>query len=114
MKGDDRMSEEIWKQVNGWEGRYWISNLGRVKNKKGQIIKQHLTSDGQYYRVTFWKGKYDCKNYRVHRLVAEAFIPNPDDLPYVNHKDCNKLNNKADNLEWCTPKYNSNYKPAKP
>lgn len=105
---------EIWKEIKNYEGRYWVSNLGRIKNSKGQILKQTLTADNmyhnRYYKIALWKNN-SGKNFRVNRLVAEAFIPNPDKLPYVNHKDGNKFNNCADNLEWCTPKYNSNYKP---
>ena len=58
--------EEIWKDVNGWNGKYQVSNLGRVKNSVGYILSQHLTSDNlyhnRYYRVTLWRKKYDCKN----------------------------------------------------
>lgn len=100
-------------------GLYQVSNLGRVKSlnylghKKIQILKQSLTGDNyyhtRYYRVILYKNGIS-KNYRVHRLVAEAFIPNPDNLPYVNHKDYNTFNNNVNNLEWCTPKYNSNHK----
>lgn len=103
------MPEEIWKQVNSWEGYYWVSNLGRVKNRYNKILALQLRANG-YYQITLWKGKYINKTYTVHRLVAEAFIPNPDNLPQINHKDHNRLNNRADNLEWCTPKYNSNHK----
>lgn len=107
--------KEEWKEVNGYEGLYWISNLGRVKNSKGHILKQSHSRDqffgeNPYLKVALWKNNRS-KNFRVHRLVAEAFIGNPDGLPYVNHKDGNKTNNCVDNLEWCTPKYNSNYKP---
>lgn len=102
--------------MNGYEGKYQVSNLGQVKNKQtGHILKQQLqqntfSPNSRYYKVVLWKGKYNGKNYPVHRLVAETFIPNPKNLPIVNHKDCNKLNNCVDNLEWCTAKYNSNYK----
>lgn len=107
---------EIWVDITGYEGLYQISNLGRVKslekkaglsNRKEKILKQHLDKDG-YVKV------YLCKNSKVrflsvHRLIAEAFIPNPNDLPQINHKDENKQNNKIENLEWCSCKYNINY-----
>ena len=63
---------------------------------------------GRYYQTILYKNK-SCKSYYIHRLVAEAFIPNPKNLPFVNHKDENKQNNCVDNLEWCTQKYNINY-----
>ena len=103
--------EEIWKDKKDYEGHYQVSNLGRVKSIKfGKeiILKQHINIKGGYYYVCLLKnGKH--KNYYVHRLVAEAFLPNTDNLPQVNHKDENKLNNSVDNLEWCTNEYNHNY-----
>ena len=91
-------------------GLYQVSNLGRVKSlenrsnhKKEKILASHIRN--QYYGVALYRDS----NYTIHRLVAEAFIPNPDNLPEVNHKDENKLNNCADNLEWCDKKYNINY-----
>lgn len=63
---------------------------------------------GRYYQTVLYKNK-SCKSYYIHRLVAETFISNPDNLPFVNHKDENKQNNCVDNLEWCTQKYNINY-----
>lgn len=103
---------EIWKPVIGYEGLYEVSNIGRVKslsyNRTGKEKLMTPVDNKGYYRVLF-----NSKGYRkqklVHRLVAEAFIPNPDNLPQVNHKDENKLNNRAENLEWCTTKYNINY-----
>lgn len=98
-------------------GKYQVSSFGNVRNVntgyilKPQLSRSNIFGQGKYYKVVLWKSKYDGKNYPVHRLVAETFIPNPDGLPVVNHKDCNKFNNKVDNLEWCTYKYNSNYKP---
>lgn len=80
--------------------------MGRVKNKHGRILKPEIRNG--YYSVSLMKnGKR--RNYRVHRLVAEAFIPNPDNLPMVNHKDEDKLNNIVSNLEWCDNTYNSQY-----
>lgn len=105
--------EEIWKDVKGYEGLYQVSNLGRIKSfnymntGKEKILKNRLDKGGYYSIVLYKNGKYINK--KVHRLVAEAFIPNLDNLPQVNHKDENKLNNRVDNLEWCTAKYNNNY-----
>lgn len=109
------MPEEIWKPVNGYEGKYWISNLGRIKNKtkilKPALKKEYIMSKGGYYQISLSNGKkYDSSTKLIHRLVAEAFIPNPDNLPQVNHIDHNPLNNCVENLEWCSAKYNSNHK----
>jgi len=117
----DSLEGEIWKDVVGYEGLYQVSNLGRIKSYP-QKIKTKLgyyrnvesrilspgTLEGGYKHVALYKNNNN-KSWRVHRLVALAFIPNPLDLPEVNHKDENPSNNKIDNLEWCTPKYNSNY-----
>lgn len=79
---------------------------GRVFHYRSKEIPQHITRD--YYYITISINS-KTKNFRVNRLVAELFVPNPNNLPQVNHKDEDKLNNRADNLEWCTVKYNSNY-----
>ena len=98
--------EEIFKEIIGYEGLYWISNLGNVKSKH-KILKPVINKDG-YYCVTLSK-KGKLKTYTLHRLIALHFIENPDNLPQVNHKDENKLNNSISNLEWCTQQYNHDY-----
>lgn len=114
--------EEIWKDIPGYEGYYQVSNLGRVKSlprgkqwpyrqTHNNIRKPRMTSRG-YYRVNLSKWN-EVKSYFVHRLVAMAFIPNPDNLPIINHKDENPQNNHVDNLEWCTYRYNANYRTGK-
>lgn len=91
-----------WKDI--FDGSYQVSSDGQVKNvATGKIYAQRLNSKGYVIVRIFGK------NHRVHRLVAEAFIPNPMNLPYVNHKDENKLNNSMDNLEWCDHLYNQNF-----
>ena len=104
---------EIWKDIEGFEGLYQVSNLGRTKSlnynhtKKEKILKPSLNEKG-YLLVNLYKeGK--GRSYLVHRLVAQAFIPNPEDKPQVNHKDEDKTNNKVENLEWVTSKENINY-----
>ena len=99
--------EEVWVDIEGYEGLYQISNLGRVWSVKSNIyLKGGIISN--YISVGLYKDRH-YKNFHIHRLVAKAFIPNPLNLPQVNHKDEDKFNNRVDNLEWCTAKYNSNY-----
>ena len=106
--------EERWKDIKDYEGLYQVSDLGRVKSlvrnntiKKPRILKNCCTCKN-YYIVTLSKNNI-VKTRRVHRLVAEAFIPNPNNLPEVNHKDEDKSNNCVSNLEWCDSKYNNTY-----
>lgn len=107
------MKEEIWKPIEGYEGLYEVSNLGRVKSLNykhtGQekIMKTLLKRTG-YCRASLRKDNIS-KDWSVHRLVANAFIENPENLPEVNHKDENPSNNCVENLEWCDHKYNVNY-----
>ena len=102
---------EIWKDIKGYEGKYQISNYGNVKSlnyhRTGneKLMKPTLQNNG-YFWVMLCKPN---KRFLIHRLVADAFIQNPDNLPCVNHKDENKHNNHVDNLEWCTQLYNINY-----
>ncbi len=100
--------EEIWRPIEGYEGLYEISSYGRVKSLKNSIILRPKKEPTGYLRCNLYLNK-NVKTVSIHRLVAQAFIPNPDNLPEVNHKDEDKTNNKVDNLEWCDHKYNSNY-----
>ena len=100
--------EEIWKDVEGYEGLYKISNMGRLYRIKKDVITEGYVDENGYPVVSFFKDRKNT-SVRVHTLVARAFVPNPNNLPFVNHKDENKRNNRADNLEWCTQKYNINY-----
>ena len=104
------MTEEIWCPIKGFENIYEVSDQGRVRSLKfgkERILKPALTTQG-YLIVGLCKNG-EIKQCLVHRLVALAFIPNPDNLPEVNHKDENKENNSVQNLEWCDQKYNINY-----
>lgn len=110
---------EIWKDIEGYIGKYQISNLGRVKSLKRyikptspnqktktckeKILKTCIGSHG-YYHVSL-----EGKKYCIHKLVAKAFIENKENFNCVNHKDGNKLNNSIENLEWCNYLYNVNH-----
>lgn len=98
---------EIWKDIEGFENRYEISSFGNVRNKKTEKYIKPTCDPHGYYFVTLRKvGETKTNSNKIHRLVAKAFIPNPEHLPCVNHKDGDKSNNNVDNLEWCTYQYN--------
>lgn len=107
--------EEIWKDITGYEGYYQISNLGRVKGLD-RIVKNRFfpskimkKSDNKGYKMAHLSKDSIGKLFLIHRLVAKAFIPNPNNFPDVNHKDTNKSNNNVNNLEWTTEKSNTQH-----
>lgn len=113
------MEQEIWKDIEDYP-IYEVSNIGRIRSIdrivncskgkrtfKGRILSIRKDKKG-YCTVNLYKNGRGVPQY-VHRLVANAFIPNPNNSPVINHKDENPLNNCIDNLEWCTQKYNCNY-----
>lgn len=128
------MENEIWRPIKGFEGLYEVSNLGRIRSLEHTVLRRDGTTicvkqailkkfiKFGYETLTLVRDK-ECHYKRVHQLVAEAFVPIPDELKplygkktengyprvIVNHKDENKANNRADNLEWCTQKQNLNY-----
>lgn len=111
---------EEWKDIVGYEGLYQVSNLGRIKSlgryvnnnggleyREGKIMKS-AKNNNDYLFIGLWKDGIR-KNHTIHRLVAQAFIDNPNNFPEINHKDEDKTNNRVENLEWCNSKYNCNY-----
>lgn len=112
---DKKEMVEIWKDIAGYEGLYQVSNFGRVKSlnyrKTGKeaILKLRIAHKRHNYMDVALTKCGTTKRHKVHRLVAIAFIPNPNNLPQINHKDCDVVNNCVDNLEWCDAKYNINY-----
>ena len=113
----EAIMKEIWKDIPGYENIYQISNLGRIKSldriiicknkkniKRGKILKVEIVNNG-YERIQLHKNN-KCKRYKMHRLVAQAFISNPEKKPYVNHKNGIKNDNRVINLEWCTQSEN--------
>lgn len=102
--------EEIWRDVVGYENMYKVSNFGNVmsfKGKKPRLLKPQNIGNG-YLQVAL-RNNNSIKRFYIQRLVAKAFIENPNNLQEVNHKDENKLNNRVSNLEWCSRIYNCNY-----
>ena len=118
------MRKEIWRPIVGYEGLYEVSNYGRVKSIKRIIKKVRLGNEFSsiqneiilkyncdrygYLKVGLWKDA-KCKKFFVHRLVADAFIPNKENLPQINHINEIKTDNRVENLEWCSASYNTNY-----
>lgn len=119
---EGQLAHEKWRDINGYEGLYQVSNLGRVRGLPRDVphttagFTQHLRGgvmkgmdNGRGYLVVSLNRDGKRKNHYIHRLVASAFCENPEGKPHVNHLDHNRSNNAASNLEWCTAKENINY-----
>ena len=102
---------EVWKDVKDYEGLYVISNLGRIRSTSGQYTGRILspTDNGKGYKIVGLSKNGNRQNHYVHRLIAIAFIDNPNNFKEINHIDENQSNNCPSNLEWCNRKYNCNY-----
>ena len=115
--------KEIWKKIN-YSDEYEISNFGRIRHlyenrydrNTRKILKiskikylKPLIRDG-YQRIRIYENRNKFKTYHIHRLVAEAFLPNPNNYPIINHKDFDRSNNNVNNLEWCDYSYNRLYR----
>lgn len=117
------MENEVWKKLP-YSNEYEVSNLGRIRhlclnrydintgkiNKINKITYIKPVLRGGYARIRIYNSRNKFKTYQVHRLVAEAFLPNPNNYPIINHKDFNRSNNRVDNLEWCSYSYNRLYR----
>ena len=102
------MKNEVWKEIPGFPD-YQVSNLGRVMSYRNQYGHGPRIIHGEKTKTGYIQVSLNKRRFKVHRLVALAFIPNPDELPQINHKNEIKTDNRAENLEWCTAKYNINY-----
>ena len=115
-------SEEIWKDIPGYNGRYQASTLGRIRSTDKNVLKSNgcieyytgkilkpFIGTGNYLYITIAKEPNKFYPRRLHRVIAETFIPNPLNLPQINHINEDKADNRVENLEWCTGKYNTNY-----
>lgn len=106
-----------WRDCKGYEGHYQVSNEGDVRTLNwmgtGKMRELKIRNNNNGYKATTFIENGVYKTKLVHRLVAEAFVPNPDNLPYINHKNEVKWDNRPENLEWCTPEYNANYGTAR-
>lgn len=106
--------KEIWKAIDGYEGKYEISNLGRVKSLnykntfKEKILEPRTTEKG-YEEIQLWNN-YKQKHFKIHRLVASAFLPNENNYKEVNHINHIRNDNHVSNLEWCDRQYNNSHK----